>query len=92
MPGLLSYVTVELCENVRLPSRVQGWASGSQYARGIAMANDGSVLLGGFTFGPWEEGSSSRSTYDFAAVKVDTDGVEDWRWQVSGPETGIEWK
>lgn len=45
------------------------------------MAEDGSVVLVGHTSGNWAGENSGK--HDFAATKVDRDGVELWRWQVS---------
>lgn len=53
----------------------------------MALAEDGSAVLAGLAYGDWD-GESSGFT-DFAAVKVDRDGRELWRWQVSSsPKRG----
>lgn len=41
---------------------------------------DGSIVLGGSTTGDWDRELVGNS--DFAAVALDEDGVELWRWQV----------
>ena len=41
---------------------------------------DGSVVLGGSTEGDWN--TTNKGLKDFAAVKLDIDGVEEWRYQV----------
>lgn len=44
------------------------------------MAGDGSLLLVGSTTGDWDGVSAGED--DFAAVKLDSESDEDWRWQV----------
>lgn len=44
------------------------------------MADDGSVLLAGSTTGNWD--GDNHGMKDFAAVKVNSDSNEGWRWQV----------
>lgn len=46
----------------------------------VAVASDGAVVLAGETSGGWSGAASGG--VDFAAVKLDEDGVEVWRWQV----------
>lgn len=41
---------------------------------------DGSIILAGYTDGDWDGEVVGLS--DFAAVALDEDGVELWRWQV----------
>lgn len=50
------------------------------------MAADGSLLLSGYTTGDW--GGESAGLADFAAVKLDSNSNEDWRWQVIRKESG----
>ena len=45
------------------------------------MADDGSVVVGGYTEGDWS-GANAGYT-DFIAVKLDAAGEEVWVWQVS---------
>ena len=52
---------------------------------GIAVDSDDTVVLTAYTAGGW--GSSSSGEFDFAAVKLDENGVELWRWQV----TQLDW-
>lgn len=47
---------------------------------GIVAGDDGSVVLAGYTLGVW--GFESSGDADFAAVKLDENGIEVWRWQV----------
>ena len=58
----------------------QGGTGKSDFAKDVAIGDDGSVFLAGFTFGDWGDVKSGRS--DFAVVKLSTDGNELWRWQV----------
>lgn len=47
------------------------------------MEIDGSVMLAGITGGTWGGAYSNvGGEYDFAAVKLDANGDEVWRWQV----------
>lgn len=48
---------------------------------GAAMGEDGSVVLAGSTEGSWD-GERAGDVSDFAAVKLNADGEEVWRWQV----------
>lgn len=48
---------------------------------GVAVAEDSSVVLAGDTTNSWA--GESAGGIDLAAVKVDADGKEVWRWQVS---------
>lgn len=48
----------------------------------VAMpGDDGSVMLAGRTSVDWS--GTNAGEYDFAAVKVDGDGQEIWRWKAS---------
>lgn len=44
------------------------------------MTGDGSAVLSGRCEGYWN--TASAGALDFAAVKLDADGNELWRWQV----------
>lgn len=46
-----------------------------------ATGQDGSTVLVGSTEGSWKVGHAGGQN-DFAAVKLDADGGEIWRWQV----------
>lgn len=54
----------------------------------VVTAPDGSVVLAGHTTGDWDLNSSTGTTsntagvFRFAAVKLNADGVEVWRWEV----------
>lgn len=43
---------------------------------------DGSVVLVGSTSGDWSTTHTNSTSQDFAAVKLDADGAELWRFQV----------
>ena len=47
----------------------------------VVVGNDGSVVVAGYTAGSWA--CANLGEVDFAAVKLDKDGKELWRWQVS---------
>lgn len=50
----------------------------------VMMDEDGSVVLVGYTNGDWiGDTSTLLDNADFAAAKLDPDGNELWRWQVS---------
>ena len=51
------------------------------YARSAVIAEDGSILVAFRTDGDWDGVNVGRD--DFAAVKLDANGTEIWRWQVS---------
>lgn len=45
-----------------------------------AAGDDGSYVLAGWTNGTWAE--LSDDSFDVAAIKLDADGAEIWRYQV----------
>ena len=47
-----------------------------------AGADDGSVIIAGYTDGSYEAG------LDFVAVKIDSDGNTVWKWQVRSVRVG----
>ncbi|CAM9524878.1 unnamed protein product, partial [Ectocarpus sp. 13 AM-2016] len=51
----------------------------NDYALGIAMAEDGSVVCVGTTDGDWDGDNNGRN--DFAAFRLDGNGEEIWRYQ-----------
>lgn len=58
-----------------------GNASGARSALGAsASVVDGSFFLGGYTSGSWA--GLSTGGYDFAAVKIHSNGTLAWIWQV----------
>lgn len=53
----------------------------SDELKAAAATGDGSVVLAGYTCGEWS-GDLTGEECDFAAVKLDANGTEVWRWQV----------
>lgn len=58
-----------------------GTSSDDEFNAAIAVP-DGSIILAGYTRGRWE--TTDEGNQDFAAVSLDADGKEMWRYQVSG--------
>ena len=50
-------------------------------AESVVIAEDGSILVALETDGVWDGDNVGGD--DFAVVKLDADGTEIWRWQVS---------
>lgn len=50
------------------------------YLSPVVAGEDGSVVAAGYTAGIWS--GTNAGDEDFAAVKLDKDGNEVWRWQV----------
>lgn len=48
--------------------------------KSVSMTENGSSVLAGSTDGDW--GAVNSGGHDFAAVMLDADGIELWRWQV----------
>lgn len=59
----------------------QDGTSSNDEIQAAAATGDGFVVLAGYTFGEWSEGLTGEEC-DFAAVKLDANGTEVWRWQV----------
>ena len=59
---------------------IKGGTEEDDICRGVAMANDGSVILAGYTEGDLGEVNAGSS--DFVAVKLDASGELVWVWQV----------
>ncbi len=55
-------------------------------SQAVAGRSDGSIVLAGSTTGAWDEAGEKVGIRDFAAVALDEDGQELWRWQVCGRE------
>lgn len=49
-----------------------------------ASSDNNSVIMAGYTKGSWSRVKQNNGTLDPAAVKIDADGTEVWRWQVRG--------
>ena len=60
----------------------QDGTSGNDYINAAVVTGGGSTVLAGDTEGSW--GSTNTGSVDFAAVKLDADGIVEWKWQVSG--------
>lgn len=60
--------------------RRQDGTSGDDKLHAAATAEDGSVLMAGWTSGNWD--GAKGGFYDFVAVKLDADGNVLWNWQV----------
>ncbi|CAM9529226.1 unnamed protein product [Hapterophycus canaliculatus] len=58
--------------------RYQAGTDGQDQTKGIAMAEDGSVVVVGATRGDW---NGANGSFDFAAFRLDADGTEVWRYQ-----------
>lgn len=61
--------------------RKQGNSTHSCEGNGVAVTENNSVVLVGYTEGRFANQSIGEG--DFAAVKIDSDGHEVWRWQAS---------
>lgn len=70
--------------------RWQDAGTGREVGRGLAIADDGSILLAGYTTGDWD--GENAGLQDFAAVKLDSYSNESWRWQVSPRGAGGRYK
>ena len=70
--GFLSYVT--------WTTVLKGGTDETDVCYGVAMADDGSVVVAGYTWGDWD--GVNAGGYDFVAIKLDAAGEEVWVWQV----------
>ena len=59
---------------------IKGGTEELDYCIGVAMADDGSVIVTGYTFGEWGEVNAEPT--DFVAVKLNAAGEQVWVWQV----------
>ena len=59
---------------------LKGGTNVGDYCYAVAMADDGSVVVGGYTEGDWSGDNAGDN--DFVAVKLDATGEEVWVWQV----------
>lgn len=57
-----------------------GPADGDNEFYACTFLGDGSVVLGGYTNGEWD--GPNNGGRDFAMVKLNALGLEEWRWQV----------
>jgi len=60
-----------------------GHEDGISYGYGVAALADDSVVLTGITSGDFAGAGTDMGGSDFAAIKLTSAGVEEWRWQVS---------
>lgn len=69
-----------------VPSHAQDGTTSSDWGYGAAMAVDGSVVIRLYSSGNFavseSSSSSSENLGNVAAVKLDSQGEEVWRWQV----------
>lgn len=61
-------------------SCLQEGTSEDEALYGIDITDDGSVILGGATYGAWVGTNAGES--DFVAVKLSATETEEWRWKV----------
>lgn len=64
----------------------QGNSTNNCEGNDVVVTENNSVVLVGYTDGRF--GNHSRGEGDFAAVKLDSDGHELWRWQASTNAAG----
>ncbi|CAM9618697.1 unnamed protein product [Discosporangium mesarthrocarpum] len=84
--GLVDFAAVKLDKDGTAVWRWQGGTSDLDIFRAVTTGTDGSIYLGGYTKGDWSGVNSGLS--DFAAVKLDADGMAVWRWQAHmGPSS-----
>lgn len=61
----------------------QDGTTGNDVVTAVTAERDGSVFLAGSTNGSWD--GPNNGSYVFAAVKLNVNGIEVWRWQVRRP-------
>ena len=59
---------------------LQDGTTGNDFIHTAVATGDGSAVLAGYTSGLWN--GTTDSSDDFAAVKLDSNGTVQWRWQV----------
>lgn len=60
---------------------LKGGTEEDDYCNGVAMANDGSIIVAGESSGDW--GDAMAGFDNFVAVKLDAAGEQIWVWLVS---------
>lgn len=76
-----------VCVRNVFQQRGQEGATGDESFLAAAATDDGGVVVAGYSNGTID-GVVSEGSSDFLAVKLDADGVEEWRWQVKIREGG----
>lgn len=59
----------------------QDGTSSNDSFEAVALMEDGSFILTGYSEGSWN--GANKGAADFVALKIDSDGKEIWKWQVS---------
>lgn len=60
----------------------QGGTAESDVCSAAVVAEDGSIVLAGYTVGSWDGSEANAGEEDLVVVKLDKDGNELWHWQV----------
>lgn len=71
----------------RVGARSQGGTTEDERPHSILVEEDGSVIIAGGSRGDW--GGPNAGSGDFAAVKLDENGDEVWRWQVTRTRASV---
>ncbi|CAM9897040.1 unnamed protein product, partial [Ectocarpus sp. 8 AP-2014] len=61
--------------------RWQGGTAESDVCSAAVVAEDGSIVLAGYTVGSWGGSEANAGEEDLVVVKLDKDGNELWQWQ-----------
>lgn len=83
------FAAVKLDADGMLLWQWQGGTTGDDKVNAAAMAEDGSVLMAGWTSGTW--GEAEAGFYDFVAVKLDAAGKLLWNWQGGSQVNDVWW-
>lgn len=59
---------------------MQDGTDSDDITKSVAVGNDGSIFLAGYTEGDWSQPNEGEQ--DFAITKLSSDGELVWRWQV----------
>ncbi|CBJ32398.1 von Willebrand factor type D domain protein [Ectocarpus siliculosus] len=65
--------------------RWQGGTAESDVCSAAAVAEDGSIVVAGYTVGSWGGSEANAGEDDLVVVKLDKDGNELWHWQEGTP-------
>lgn len=66
--------------HILLQFDAQDGTAEDEFLSSVAIQADGSILLGGDTWGDWDGANAGER--DFSMVALSPDGEELWRWQV----------